>query len=236
MVSAGSYHVVLHFAELTYTSSGRRVFDIYAQGVKVVSALDIYKRVGSRRALQVPLNIDAPKGTIRLDFRPTIGSAAVSAVDIEESGATLLRLNTGGTAVSDGFGKVWSRDQYYSGGKAVVQSVQLRSAKSPAGGMYADSRTGSSFRYRMPVPNGKYEVMLYFFENSLTPDTSARFDVLVEGKTVLHNLNVARDAGVQSPLMVPVETEVNDGALVIDFHASRGAAQIAAIEVTASSP
>ncbi|SNC77728.1 N-acetylneuraminic acid mutarotase, partial [Hymenobacter gelipurpurascens] len=49
-VASGSYTVVLHFAELYWTAAGQRVFDVSAEGQKVLTAYDIVKKVGALTA------------------------------------------------------------------------------------------------------------------------------------------------------------------------------------------
>ncbi|KAJ6332750.1 hypothetical protein OIU77_008744 [Salix suchowensis] len=51
----GNYDVSLHLAEIVFTDGppGLRVFDVFVQGKKVVSCLDIYAQVGANRPLVV---------------------------------------------------------------------------------------------------------------------------------------------------------------------------------------
>ncbi|CAN8239468.1 unnamed protein product [Cochlearia groenlandica] len=51
----GDYFIDLHFAEIEYTKgpAGVRVFDIYVQGAKVISGLDLFSQVGANTPLVI---------------------------------------------------------------------------------------------------------------------------------------------------------------------------------------
>nr|GEU64934.1 probable leucine-rich repeat receptor-like serine/threonine-protein kinase At3g14840 [Tanacetum cinerariifolium] len=96
----GSYNVSLHFAEIvftddkTYSSLGRRVFDIYIQGVLVEKDFDISDRAGGARKVLVTtytVNVTtsleirlywAGKGTINIPSRGVYGPL-ISAISID---------------------------------------------------------------------------------------------------------------------------------------------------------
>ncbi|KAM0063244.1 putative non-specific serine/threonine protein kinase [Helianthus debilis subsp. tardiflorus] len=96
----GSYIVSLHFAEIvftddtTYSSLGRRVFDIYIQGKLVEEEFDISARAGGARKSYVktyPVNVTrsleirlywAGKGTLNIPVRGNYGPL-ISAISVE---------------------------------------------------------------------------------------------------------------------------------------------------------
>jgi hypothetical protein len=49
----GTYQVKLHFAELNWNEADRRRFDVLAEGVTVISKLDIFAESGGRYAALV---------------------------------------------------------------------------------------------------------------------------------------------------------------------------------------
>ncbi|KAK1439660.1 hypothetical protein QVD17_05480 [Tagetes erecta] len=99
MVS-GSYNVSLHFAEIvftndtTFSSLGRRVFDIYIQGILVEKDFDISDRAGGvGKAIVTTYNVNvtttleirlywAGKGTINVPTRGTYGPL-ISAISVD---------------------------------------------------------------------------------------------------------------------------------------------------------
>lgn len=80
--AAGTYRVVLHQAELWLDAPGRRVFDVRAEGLLKVSALDVHARVGRLHALQVPFDVLVTDGVLDLRFVPRAGSPAVGAISL----------------------------------------------------------------------------------------------------------------------------------------------------------
>ncbi len=83
-VPPGAYRVTLKFAETEYTSPGARVFDIYAEGRLLQSNVDIYRRVGANRALELPLpEVAVEDGILALYFRPVSGEPVLSALTVE---------------------------------------------------------------------------------------------------------------------------------------------------------
>ncbi|KAI3457574.1 hypothetical protein Pfo_014237 [Paulownia fortunei] len=87
-LESGTYMVDLHFAEIVFTAGppGMRIFDVFLQGQKVISCLDIYARVGTH----VPLVISDLKTCINRDdglsirFEGVIGSPILSGISIRK--------------------------------------------------------------------------------------------------------------------------------------------------------
>lgn len=83
-----------------------------------------------------------------------------------------------------------------------------------------DPHGGNEMRWSFPVPEGRYEVRLYFAETFWwTSWEGARvFDVAVEGGVVIDDLDVfKRSGGANRAIVETVEADVRDGALTIDF-------------------
>ena len=79
-VSNGSYDVTLRFVETTHGAKHRRVFDVYAEGKVVLSALDIYAVSGKNTALDFTFTVSVSDGVLNFDFLPRNGDAQVSAI------------------------------------------------------------------------------------------------------------------------------------------------------------
>ncbi|MEZ0542173.1 malectin domain-containing carbohydrate-binding protein [Fibrella arboris] len=93
-------------------------------------------------------------------------------------------------------------------------------------------------RYAFPVPDGTYRVELYFTEPWLGTGggldcTGWRlFDVAVNGKTVLKDLDIWKEAGHDGALKKVVDAQVTGGQLVISFpHVAAGQAVISGIAI-----
>lgn len=92
-VANGSYTVKLHFAEVYFSDPGQRVFDVTAEGTKVLSAYDILKKVGPNTAVIETFTVRVTDGSLSLAFAP--GAAGedepkVSAIEVLTIGATTL--------------------------------------------------------------------------------------------------------------------------------------------------
>ncbi|MBO0358546.1 T9SS type A sorting domain-containing protein [Hymenobacter sp. BT186] len=81
-VANGSYTVVLHFAELTFTRNNQRVFDVNAEGKKVLANYDIARKVGALTATTERLTVGVTDGALTLAF--IAGKASVPKVSAIE--------------------------------------------------------------------------------------------------------------------------------------------------------
>lgn len=81
-VPNGTYAVTLHFAEIYWTATNQRVFDVFAEGTRIISALDIWKSVGGNTALPITIIVPVNDGVLNLDFLASIDGAKLSALEI----------------------------------------------------------------------------------------------------------------------------------------------------------
>ena len=81
-VENGSYNVNLHFAEIFFSASGERVFDITAEGALAIDNLDIYGQVGANTALIRTIPVSVSDGVLNLGFLAEVNNAKVSAIEI----------------------------------------------------------------------------------------------------------------------------------------------------------
>jgi hypothetical protein len=86
--------------------------------------------------------------------------------------------------------------------------------------------------YKIAVPNGTYKVTLKFCETRVNKAGRRIFDVLLEGKKVIEDLDIFARAGANTALDYTFENiEVNDGRIDIDFTAKKGECRICAIVI-----
>ena len=76
----GNYTLVLKFAEIYWSSSGKRIFDVLVEGKKVISSLDIFARVGKNRPYDVSIPVTVSDGKLNINFRTIVDNAKVSAI------------------------------------------------------------------------------------------------------------------------------------------------------------
>ena len=81
----GVYRVKLMFAENYFTSVGSRIFDVYVQGQKSISDLDILKETGRKTALVKTIdNINVTDGLIEIHFAAQVGEPLINGIVIEQ--------------------------------------------------------------------------------------------------------------------------------------------------------
>jgi hypothetical protein len=78
--------VTLKFAEIYWTQVGQRVFNVLAQGKKVVSNLDLVAKVGPNAAYDVTRRVYVTNGQLTLTFQSVVDNAKVSAILITGQG------------------------------------------------------------------------------------------------------------------------------------------------------
>ena len=76
----GNYTVLLRFAEIYRSAAGQRVFDVYVEGTKVISSLDIFARVGKNAAYNVSIPTTVGDGKLDIRFSTIVDNAKVSAI------------------------------------------------------------------------------------------------------------------------------------------------------------
>ena len=134
-----------------------------------------------------------------------------------------IRINAGGPATSYQ-GNQFSADGNFSGGKTYANT----SATVPA--LYQTERSSNApyqYSYRVPVPNGEYDVRLHFAEiyfgatGGGPGGTGKRiFDVTLENKLVLNNFDINAEVGPQTVVTKTYTVTVTDGAVDLFFDAS----------------
>lgn len=126
----------------------------------------------------------------------------------------------------DSQGRTWRADRaYVEGGWGYVgNTAQLYKSPRVLGTndslLYQTQRYGSpgSFEYRFDAPNGTYEVELHFAELWFHAVNERVFDVMIEGQTVLNNLDVFRESGGEFRALIKRFTiELRDERLNITF-------------------
>lgn len=205
---------------------------------------------------------DRARDAVRLDNLPPAPDAAALVADARpitraEPGQTYLyRVNAGGPEVSDAEGHVWQGDRHLTPGAAwgwtswadaygdldpALGSRRLTYdpiAGSDEQALFHTYRFGrDQLRYSFTVPDGDYDIELYFAEpwygrTGIDATGWRVFDVAVNGRTVIKDLDIFKEAGFAHALKKVVRARSRDGKLVISFpHVEVGEAEISAIAV-----
>ena len=172
----------------------------------------------------------------------------------------LYRINCGGPDYKDSNGNTWLADRHQSNSKTWGSkswtddfegmpnffASQQRTFDVIKG--TKDSELFQTFRYGMdklkyefPVPDGKYQIELYFNEpwygigGGMDCKGWRLFDVAVNGKVAISNLDIWKEVGVNQALKKTVTAQVTGGKLTISFpNAAAGEAVISAIAISTS--
>ena len=82
LVDFGTYEVTLHFAEITFSQNGARVFDVHAEGALVLDDLDVHALVGHDAAYSVTFEGETQDGILDLQFDASIGEASLAGIEV----------------------------------------------------------------------------------------------------------------------------------------------------------
>jgi hypothetical protein len=142
-----------------------------------------------------------------------------------------IRVNAGGATYTDPQGRLWSADTGYSGGSAYSVGSAITGTTTPT--LYQSERYGNP-TYQFAVVNGNYTVNLKFAELYFTSAGSRKFNVVINGQTVLTNFDVVAAAGGGLKAVdraFPVT--VTNGQIVIQLVTVLSTPTLNAIEITA---
>jgi beta-galactosidase len=174
----------------------------------------------------------------------------------------LYRVNCGGGDYKDENGQLWMADRRKSSsntwgslswtedfpGLPPFMASQRQTADPIKGtrewALFQSFRYGrEKLRFEFPVPDGEYLVELYFIEPWLGTGcgmdcTGWRlFDVAVNGKTVLKDVDLWKEAGHDAAIKKTVVAKVTGGQLQISFpRVASGQAVISAIAIATANP
>ncbi|GAA2351495.1 hypothetical protein GCM10010170_041660 [Dactylosporangium salmoneum] len=152
-----------------------------------------------------------------------------------------IRVNAGGPAFTDSAAATWSADHAYSSGNWGYDTLYGGSSTaSPIAGTTDDAlyQTYNLFSnwagYKFDVPNGTYQVTLKMVEDWANAAGQRKFDVRIEGVTVLSAFDIFASCGSLTACDRTFSTTVSDGQLNVQFNMNGGAnyATVSAIAVT----
>jgi beta-galactosidase len=162
----------------------------------------------------------------------------------------VYRINCGGPAYTEESGNLWSADKNVSSSWPKDFSgipehfASQRRTFSPIKNtkdwkLFQSFRYGKDkLKYEFPLPDGEYLVELYFIEPwlGIGAGTDARamriFDVAINGKTVLDDVDIWNETGSNTVLKKMVSAKITGGRMIISFPESKaGQALVSAIAI-----
>ena len=142
-----------------------------------------------------------------------------------------IRVNCGGPKYTDSKGNVWQADFGFKEGKSITNAAPVSGTPDPA--LFATYHWDPG-TYSFQVPDGKYQVNLYFAEGMpIDEKIGARiFDVSVQGADVFPKFDIFSEAGANAALIKTTTTTVTNGTLTVAFKYDSGSEpMVNAIEV-----
>jgi hypothetical protein len=229
LTAGASYTVRLHFAELSWTSSGKRLFNVAINGTSVLSNFDIFATAGGQyKAVVEQFTATANSlGQIVIAFsQGTADNPEIAGIEILGSGTivtpppAVLQINSGsGAAVSP-----FAPDEDFNAGNEFTSSSSIDTSHTynPApAAVYQTCRWAPSFTYTVSGLNAgsTYAVRLHFAELSWTAAGQRLFNVAINGTSVLNNFDIFATSGAQNRALTEEFTAVasSSGTITIAF-------------------
>ena len=233
LIPGAQYTVRLHFAEIYWTSSGQRLFNVAINGQQVLSNFDIYASAGgANKALveQFTATADA-NGQLAIQFSTVRDNAKVSGIEVTFAS---LGINAGGSASGS-----FAADEFASGGTphSTTASIDTSGVSNPAPqAVYQTERFGN-FTYAVSglIAGHSYTVRLHFAEIYWTGSGQRIFNVAINGQQVLSNFDIYATAGGANKALVKQFTATADtnGQVAIQFSTVVDNAKVSGIEILA---
>lgn len=173
----------------------------------------------------------------------------------------IYRINCGGREIIDEYNNIWAADKPLAAGRNNYGSSSWSKDFPEVPAFFGSQRRTfslirkarihelfQSFRYgkekltyEFPLPDGEYLVELYFNEPWLgigygINATGMRlFDVAINGKTVIDDLDIWNEVGTNTALKKTVKAKISGGKMIISFPESKsGQAVISAIAIAST--
>jgi Malectin domain len=254
----GVYELRLHFSETFYGpeeigngGEGSRVMTATANGKLLLNDFDVVLDAGGSRTADVKVFTGISPGNdgqLHLSFSSVRGgSAMLSAIEILpglKDTQRPLRIVTRDVPYYSNDSRWWGPDTYFKGGQLSSSDDPAIDADDPE--MYETERWGH-FSYAIPVAPGRYTANFHFIEHRFDASNRDRyhdssepgeargrlFSVFCNGKAILQNLDLIKEAGQNRPLIREVSGLQPDaqGKLLLEFVPLRNYATVTAIEI-----
>jgi alpha-glucosidase (family GH31 glycosyl hydrolase) len=133
------------------------------------------------------------------------------------------RINGGGRPYLDRGGAMWVDDRAYTAGSFGINGGSSNTIVNAIDGtdddvFYQSEHSGTSFTAKFDCPNGTYETSLYNAETKWTAAGQRKFNVTIQGQSILSNFDIFAAAGGANKAIITTFTNiVAGGQLEIDF-------------------
>ncbi len=211
LISGNAYNVVLHFAELYFSTAGSRQFNVAINGTPIAGLqnFDIFAAAGNARFTAVVKsisNITAVGGKITISFtngamdQPMINGLEVqSASPASAAGPSTTAINAGSaTAVGSYMADAMCpASSTYNPGQTITIPAAVASIAAPEKVYESACQGAQTYTLGNLVSGSTYTVLLHFAELYFSTAGSRQFDVAINGTPVaaLQNFDIFAAAG-----------------------------------------
>jgi len=249
-IDNGTYEITLKFAEIYFSTAGKRQFDIIIEGAEFWSNLDIFASAGKNTTFDVVKVVSVTDGVFNIKFNADIEKVKLSAFHIKKKAASLVStgtapvtntlsadsaepiiyaINASSADIKASNGITYQADKGFVGGNTFKTTNAISNTVDDA--LYQSERFGN-FSYAVPVTNGTYEVTMKFSEIYHSAIGKRIFDILIEGSEVTSNLDVFKLVGGNTAIDVTKLVTVTDGVLNLNFRSDVDNAKLSAFHIT----
>ncbi len=242
------YTVRLHFAEITFSAAGQRVFNVFLNGMLVLNNFDIFAAAGGKNIpVEKDFDVTSDKsGDITLQFATgTADQPIIDGIEVTPGGtggtvsggnANSFAVNCGGSSPAGAF----VADTGGTGGSTttVKDAIDTSGVSNAAPAAVYESYRVGSFTYVIPNLRAStpYLVRLHFAETYWTAPGARLENVSVNGKQVLTNFDVFAAAGGKDKAVVEQFTILapQNGVIQVAVNTVKDNAILSGIEVIAA--
>lgn len=253
-IENGVYTVLTHHNELWYghrgpaSVAGRRVFDIWIEQKIVKENFDIFVENASRPTTLKFENIVISDGILNIDMSSSNDNATISGISIipqdkqnplhtSESAFTAqpVFINVGSLTGTNYQQVEFSSDTQLEYFDATSRIHSNNTASSNE--LFHSERFDKNLRYRIPTPNGEYDVYtfhneLWFGKNGPTAAPGRRvFSIFVENELVKKDFDLFIENGNRETTLKFTNIVVEDGVLNLELVASANNSTLSGIAI-----
>jgi hypothetical protein len=228
------YNVRLHFVEFAHTAAGQRNFSVSINSEQVLTNFDIFAAAGAADTAVAEefytqadengiIEIQTLPGTTAVvDTNPTINAIEIiPATSNDPVGAapgttTDLAINSGGAAVNN-----FVADEDFNGGDVATTTNTITLGANSAPEAVYQSQRYVPFTYILTglIADASYTVKLHFAETYWTAVGDRIFNVVINGRQILTDLDVFEASGGENIAYDPQFTAAADkyGQIIVQF-------------------
>ncbi|MEM6646270.1 MAG: malectin domain-containing carbohydrate-binding protein [Bacteroidota bacterium] len=240
--SGMTYDVKLHFAEIYWKQSNKRVFSVDVEDQGGLTDYDIFDEVGGMTAVVERFDdVAVWDDALTLSFTTRKDNAKIAAIEVIPTGeaapdnmagqAEVTYLNGGPSDVTVG-DATWLSDAFLTGSSRTYNKSNQAIAGTDAPVIYQSERYGDTFGYAVPVDDGSYTVRIHLAEIYFADENKRVFSIDVEdGAASWSDIDLVRDHGAYTAVIKEAIVAVTDGTLDIAFTTAKNNAKVAGIEI-----